>query len=216
MPSESSGGFQPNSISDHVYGELKKDIIEGALQPGSRLIVLEIAGRYRISQAPVREALERLKQEGLIVGQPNKGSVVANITAKEIRDIFELREIIEGFAVKQTMPRLTEDDFRLLGDILKRMDTAVQERDNLKILERDMEFHGFFYERCGNGAILELWERMKTKVMRFMAISNRYYSTDRLVEWHERLIEALRRGDPAEAERAFVEHMHAYKIIQPE
>lgn len=213
MPHETSSAYQPNSISDHVYAALKKDILEGALQPGSRLIVLEIAGRYRISQAPVREALERLKREGLIVGQPNKGSVVSNITAKEIRDIFELREIIEGFAVKQTMPHLTEHDFQLLGDILKRMDAAVQEKDDLKILERDMEFHGFFYERCGNGAILDLWNRMKTKVMRFMAISNRYYSTERLVEWHERLIDVLRRGDPEEAEQAFIEHMHAYKII---
>ncbi|XEC96535.1 GntR family transcriptional regulator [Paenibacillus tarimensis] len=205
--------FPINSISFNVYTALKKDILDGTLGPGERLIVLDIAGKYQISQAPVREALERLKQEGLIVGQPNKGSVVSDITSKEIRDIFILREMIEGFAVKESMPLLTEDDFRYLEHVLQEMDQAVKEYDSLKILEKDMEFHGFFYRKCNNSAILELWNHMKTKVMRFMAISNRHYSTKKLVDWHKPLLEAIKSGNPAEAEAKVIEHMHSYKTI---
>jgi DNA-binding GntR family transcriptional regulator len=205
--------YQSQSISDNVHTALKKDIISGQLPPGERLIVLDIAGSYGISQAPVREALERLKQEGLIIGRTNKGSVVAPITSKEIKDLFVLREIIEGFAVRESMQRMIEDDYLHLGRILNQMSEAVQRDDMWSILEQDMEFHGFFYHKCDNAAILDLWERMKTKVIRFMAISNRYYSTDKLVEWHLPLIEALRAGDAAVAEAKFIEHMHAYKNI---
>jgi DNA-binding GntR family transcriptional regulator len=205
--------LQNNSISTQVYATIKKDILAGVLQPGERLLVLEIAGRFQISQAPVREALERLKSEGLIDSKPNKGSVVSEITAKEVRDIFVLREIIEGFAVRESMPKLMERDYQYLGDVLRRMDLAIRDSDLLQILELDMEFHGFFYKLCDNQAVLELWNTMKTKVMRFMAISNRLRSTDKLVEGHMALIQAIRTGNAAEAELAFVEHMKSYKLI---
>ncbi|MDQ8733649.1 GntR family transcriptional regulator [Paenibacillus sp. LHD-38] len=202
-----------NSISEHVYTALKKEILAGDLQPGARLLVLEIAKKFNISQAPVREALERLKSAGFITGIPNKGSVVSNITSKEIRDIFELREIIEGFAVRKSMEHLSEDDFLYLEDIIHKMDLAHEQNDILNILELDMEFHGFFYRRCDNHMILELWNRMRIKVMRFMAISNRHYSTDELADWHLRLVEVLRSGDTVLAEQTFIEHMHSYKMI---
>lgn len=190
--------------------------MDGTLEPGNRLIVLDIAGRYQISQAPVREALERLKQEGLIVGQPNKGSVVSSITAKEIKDLFVLREMIESFAVEKSIPLLTDNDYRKLELILSEMDTAIKANDSIAILEKDMEFHGYFYSICNNEAILDVWNRMKTKIMRFMAISNRYYSTEKLVDWHMQLIHVMRSGNPQEAVSAFIEHMHAYKIIELE
>ncbi|QAY65958.1 GntR family transcriptional regulator [Paenibacillus protaetiae] len=202
-----------HSINQHIYLTLKQEILAGELGPGTRLIVLELASRFHASQAPVREALERLKQEGLIVGVPNKGSVVSNITAKEIRDIFALREIIEGFAVRTSMPLLTERDYAALENIIEQMDDANKRKDTLLILELDMQFHGFFYQKCDNQAILELWNHMKSKVMRFMAISNRHYTTDSLAEWHQVLVAALRAGDEKAAEAAFIEHMHAYKVI---
>ncbi|NBD24644.1 GntR family transcriptional regulator [Paenibacillus glycinis] len=214
--SGSQADYPNNSISEHVYADLKRDILAGILQPGARLIVMEIAGKYQISQAPVREALERLKQEGLITGIPNKGSVVSTITAKEIKDIFVLREIIEGFAVRQSMPLLTEEDYAYLHRVIGEMEIANKQKEMLRILELDMDFHAFFYKRCDNQAILELWNHMRTKVMRFMAISNRHYTTEVLAEWHLLLVDALRSGDADAAEAAFIEHMHAYKLIDLE
>ncbi|MGO4344176.1 GntR family transcriptional regulator [Paenibacillus sp. FSL A5-0031] len=202
-----------SSISDQVYTALKKEILAGELQPGARLLVLEIAKKFNISQAPVREALERLKSAGFSTSIPNKGSIVSYITDKEIKDIFELREIIEGFAVRQSMKQLNENDFNYLEDLIRQMDLAHEQNDILNILELDMEFHGFFYRRCDNHMILDLWNRMRIKVMRFMAISNRHYSTEELADWHLRLVDVLRTGDAALAEEAFTLHMHSYKMI---
>ncbi|MGM7722081.1 GntR family transcriptional regulator [Metabacillus sp. Hm71] len=205
-----------NSISELVYMTIKKEILEIQLPPGTRLPVLEIAKRFQVSQAPVREALERLKQEGLIIGKQNKGSVVSNITSKEVKDIFVLREMIEGFAVRESMPHLKESDFDHLKDIIQLMDQAIQRNDVFKMVEHDMEFHGFFYERCNNHAVLELWDNMKTKVMRFMAISNKHRSTDKLVEGHLALIDVLKTGDTEKAEKTFIDHMKSYKLIHLE
>ncbi|CAM4436991.1 DNA-binding GntR family transcriptional regulator [Paenibacillus endophyticus] len=202
-----------SSISEQVFTAIKKDILAGDLQPGARLLVLEIAKKFNISQAPVREALERLKSAGYITSIPNKGSVVSTITSKEIKDIFELREIMEGFAVRKSMQFLDEDDFCYLERIIRHMHAAHEQKDILNILELDMEFHGFFYKRCDNHMILELWTRMRMKVMRFMAISNRHYSTDGLADWHLRLVEVLREGNSELAEKTFIEHMHSYKSI---
>ncbi|MOA15559.1 transcriptional regulator NanR [compost metagenome] len=154
-----------------------------------------------------------MKQAGFITGIPNKGSVVSNITSKEIKDIFAIREIIEGYAVKQSMAGLVEEDFTRLENIIKLMHEAHTQNDFIALLELDMEFHGFFYQRCDNHLILELWNQMKMKVMRFMAISNRHFKTDGLADWHMLLVDVLRTGDEAAAEKMFIEHMHSYKTI---
>lgn len=201
------------SISNQIYLRIKSDILSGEYSPGERLLVLDLAKRFEVSQAPVREALERLKFEELIIGTPNKGSVVASITSKEIYDIFELREMIEGYAVKKSMPLMGADDYEHMEKIIRCMDESVKQGDMLKILEWDMEFHGYLYELCGNSAVLEAWERIKSKMMRFMAISNKFHTTDSLAEEHYILLQMLRNGDVPAAEARFLEHMHAYKII---
>ncbi|KIL40536.1 GntR family transcriptional regulator [Gordoniibacillus kamchatkensis] len=201
----------PHSISAQVYSTLKREILEGILPPGERLIVMDIAGRFQISQAPVREALERLKQEGLIIGKANKGSVVANVTAKEIHDVYILRGMLEVFAVRKTMPLLTEGDLLYLEDVVCRMGEAIERNDLMKTVEIDTEFHGFFYKNCGNHAILKAWEHMSAKVMWFMAISNKRHSTDKLAEGHMALIQSLRSGNVGKAEKHFLEHIkHAH------
>nr|WP_276316139.1 FCD domain-containing protein [Paenibacillus lignilyticus] len=127
-----------------------------------------------------------------------------------------MREIIEGFAVRQSMPMLTEEDYDYLHRIIGEMEVANRQQEMIRILELDMDFHAFFYKRCDNQAVLELWNHMRTKVMRFMAISNRHHTTEVLAEWHLVLIDALRSGDPDAAAAAFVEHMQAYKMINLE
>lgn len=206
--------YQFTSISTHIYNHLKMGILDGQLQPGDRLLVMDIANTFSVSQAPVREALERLKQEGLIQSRPNKGSVVSDITTEEIRDVFAIRAMLEGYAVRESMPRMGESDYRQLEHIVQQMGKAVERKDRLGTLQLDMDFHGFFYGRCGNQFALATWDRMKMLVMRFMAISNRTYDTHVLSGAHGKLIDVLRSGDAEEAERQFVKHMAAYRIVQ--
>lgn len=201
----------PTSLSEHVYLSLKKQILKGDLSPGHRLIVLDIAKVYDVSQAPVREALERLKQEGLIVGKMNRGSVVSEITYKEIRDIYQLRQLIEGYALRETMKVLIPKDIEYLEQILNGMKTAVDENDSYRLVELDMQFHGYFYKRSGNNLFLNIWDGIKTKIMRFISVTNRDYTGYSIPYSHAELLEVIKSGNIDEAEQLLIRGLDFYK-----
>ncbi|WP_248927108.1 GntR family transcriptional regulator [Paenibacillus hamazuiensis] len=201
----------PISLSEHVYISLKKKIMKGELPPGHRLIVLEIAGEFSVSQAPVREALERLKQEGLIVGKTNKGSAVSEITAKEIRDIYELRQLIEGHALRAMMKALTAEDISRLEQIVAGMRASVDEGDPDRLVELDMAFHGYFYERSGNELLQDIWNSIKTKIMRFITITNQDHKGYSIPNSHTELLELIKTGDADRTEEKLIRGFDFYK-----
>ncbi|MBB3113040.1 DNA-binding GntR family transcriptional regulator [Paenibacillus phyllosphaerae] len=201
----------PVSRSEHIYLALKKRIMSGDMPPGHRLIVLEIARQFDVSQAPVREAMERLKQEMLIVGKPNKGSVVSEITAQEIRDIYELRQLIEGHALRATMKALTESDIKKLEAIVIGMRNSVDDGDPYRLVERDMDFHGFFYEHSGNALFLEIWNSIKTKIMRFISITNQDHPGYTLPDSHTELLDLIKAGDVEQTEKKLIRGLDFYK-----
>lgn len=201
----------PTSLSEHVYITLKRKILKGDLSPGTRLIVLDIAKAFDVSQAPVREALERLKQEGLIVGRMNRGSAVSEITHKEIRDIYELRQLIEGHALRETMKVLNEDDVAHLERILANMKRAVDENDSYRLVELDMQFHGYFYLRSGNALLLEIWNSIKTKIMRFITVTNQDHAGYSIPNSHAELLDVIKTGDADMAAEKVVRGLDFYR-----
>lgn len=197
------------SLSEKVYESLKEAIIKGNLNPGERLLVLELADHYSISQAPIREAFERLKQEELIISRPNKGAMVSDVDIKEIEDLYELRALIEGFAVTRTMENLNEAQIEYLIDLYSKMKIAAKDNNLYKLIELDVKFHGFFYENCGNSVVLRTWENMRTKIMRFTAKTNRVYFPNLLevADTHIPLIKVIESGDIEKTKKLFIEHM---------
>ncbi|TVY04338.1 GntR family transcriptional regulator [Cohnella terricola] len=188
---------------------LRESIVRGELYPGYRLLVLEIANELGISQAPVREALERLKQEGLIISRHNKGSIVAEIKQEEIEEIYALRELIEWDAVRKSIRLLDEKDFGHLTAIYDGMASAAKKDDLFRFIDLDMDFHGYFFAKSGNQTILHLWQQIAVKLKRFQAITNKIYYPDLLsiAEGHAPLIEVLRTGDEEKIRQLFIQHM---------
>lgn len=199
------------SLTDFVYRDLKKAILQGELEPGHRLLILDIAQKLQISQAPVREALVRLNHEGLVTSSRNKGSFVARITEKDIQDIYQVRELLEGFVVCETMMSLTPKDIQSLDNIVKEMDIATKQNNSYRLIELDMMFHGYFYERCNNKVVLDIWQSIKTKIMRFNSVTSKYYTNEDLVAGHRELIDVVESGDIQTAVSKFVDHMQSYK-----
>lgn len=204
MLSDSNRNGVPGSISDHVFQALRKQILLGELKPGERLLVLDIANKFDISQAPVREALERLKQEGLIIGRNNKGSIVADITLEEIRDVYAIRMLVEGYAVRETMASINPSELKHLRALLQEMKHSSETKDSVRIVELDMDFHEFFYKHCGNELLYDMWRHMRSKLVRFIAITNMKYSPDVTVDTHSALFAALESGDIEETVKLFL------------
>ncbi len=199
------------SLSEQVYISIKKAILKGEFPPGYRLLVMDIAKKYEISQAPVREALERLKQEGLIIGKTNKGSVVSDITLKEIKDVYEFRTLVEGHAVREAMKVMNANDLSYLENIVHGMRKAIDEKDPFQLVELDMRFHGFFYERCNNHLFVDIWKNIRTKIMRFISITNQHIPNDEIVEGHRELLEIIKTGNAEEAATKCVDGFQFYK-----
>lgn len=197
------------SLSDKIYFAIKEAILRGDLSPGYRLLVLDIANSLNISQAPVREAMERLKQEGLLVSKPYRGSVVSDISKEEIEEIYALRELIEGYAIRNSLPILTEEHIQELHDLYAEMKRAAENDDLYSLILKDMEFHGLFYKLCGNKTILNVWNQMNTKIRRFLAITNKVYfpSLVDVADSHIPLLEVLKTRDVDQVEQEFIKHM---------
>ncbi|TBL70418.1 GntR family transcriptional regulator [Paenibacillus thalictri] len=201
----------PISLSEHVHTILKRQIMKGELPPGHRMIVLDIAREFSVSQAPVREALERLKQEGLIIGKTNKGSVVSEITAKEIRDIYELRQLVEGHALRGMMKQMTEHDIDALQQIVDGMRAAVDKGDPFQLVEMDMDFHGYFYKRCGNELFLDIWSKIRMKIMRFITVTNKDHKGYSLPDSHTEILELIKTGNIELTEEKLIRGFDFYK-----
>ncbi|MBS4192333.1 GntR family transcriptional regulator [Bacillus sp. FJAT-49705] len=192
-----SMGNYKSSRSEYIYYEIRKKILTGIYTPNTRLLVLEVAKEFEVSQAPVREAFERLKQEGLLIGIKNKGSIISKIEQKEIEDVYVLRELMENYVMRVYLEKRLPDDIHHLESIYHEMRNSAENEDLLRLIELDMEFHQFFYERSGNTEILRVWKNLKIKVMRFIVTTNQlYYPNLKIVaDTHLELIDALKNGN---------------------
>ncbi|NTZ19245.1 GntR family transcriptional regulator [Paenibacillus sp. JMULE4] len=201
-----------DSLSERVYLSLRQALLKGELYPGFRLVVLDIANSLGISQAPVREAMERLKQEGLLISKHNKGSFVSDITQKKIEDIYEMRELIEGFAVKRALPTLKSSDIDYLNRLYSEMKRCAQEDDVFRLIEYDMRFHGLFYERCGNEVLSQQWNQIHVQIKRFIAVATQIYfpKLEAVADSHIPLLRSLENGDVHEAEAIFSDHIKVW------
>lgn len=197
------------SLSERVYVALKKSIIQGELHPGYRMIILDIASSFGVSQAPVREAMERLKHEGLLTAEPNRGSMVSHLSGSEMKELYELRELVEIYVLERILAIITQQDLDYLMGLYEEMKKAAYEDNLFKLIELDMEFHSFFYHKYGNQQIIAVWNTVKEKTARFISITNQLYfpNLEIIAEGHLSLIEALKSKDFSYAKGIYVNHM---------
>ena len=101
-------------LRDVVFNTLRQAILKGELKPGERLMEIALAERLGVSRTPIREAMRKLEQEGLVVMIPRRGAQVANITEKDLNDVLEVRIALENVAIEKACARMTEEEMRRL------------------------------------------------------------------------------------------------------
>ena len=109
-----------------AYESIKENILSGALAPGTRLIVSKLANQLSFSSIPVREALQRLEAEGLIVSKPNAGALVSEISLREMAEVIAVRRVLEGLAGQEAAKRIDKVGLKRLSEILNGMHKCVQ------------------------------------------------------------------------------------------
>ena len=124
-------------LREVVFNTLRQAILKGELKPGERLMEIALAQRLGVSRTPIREAMRKLEQEGLVVMVPRRGAQVANITEKDLNDVLEVRIVLENMAIEKACEQMTEENVRALWDAAKDFERTTAEGNLVQMAESD-------------------------------------------------------------------------------
>lgn len=187
-------------LRSEVYRILRQEIIDGTLEPGTRLLENDLVQRLNVSRTPIREALNQLSKEGLVEIIPRKGTYVRRWTLEEALEILLLREVLEGLAARLATEHLSDQDLERLEDHLESF-----RRGEINYPESDRRFHQDIVTACGMKRLQELIRNLQDSMQMIKALRASFESPQRIEQSlaeHRRIIEALRSGDPDQVERA--------------
>lgn len=197
-------------LRELVFEALREAIIHGRLQPGERLMEIQLADELGVSRTPVREAIRKLELEGFVVMIPRKGAYVADITLKEISDVFEIRGALEGLAAELAAERATEEEIECMERLLVELAAVIERKDLQKIVEIDTRFHETLYASSRNERLSQLISLLREQIQRFRTKTMTHPARMKVaLEEHRALVEALSARDPALSRRLSQEHIQS-------
>lgn len=191
-----------------IARKLRTAISTGELAPGSQLHEVDLSTQLGVSRGPLREAMQRLTQEGLLVSIRNRGLFVSQLTPDDVRDIYLARTAVERAAAAEIVRRGAERPTSRLMTVLRKMDRAVQRGGGAKVTEADMEFHQTLVEQAGSPRLSRMHQTLLTETrMCLVAMQTTYDNNDDRVAEHQAIVDALRDGDADRAGELLDAHM---------
>ena len=184
------------SLHDQIANQIRDMIIEGYLEPGTRIDEVEIAQKFGVSRTPFREALRTLAAEGLVMTQRSKGSVVRNFTPEEVEQMLEFLAHIEQFAGRLVCERATDEQIEDLLSLHSKMLDHWHARERLPYYKLNQEFHSRLSHYAGNSALAETQSNLQGRLKRIRFMGNRAadFWEDAVAE-HEEMARALQERD---------------------
>jgi DNA-binding GntR family transcriptional regulator len=208
------GSLSPVSLSNYkplrevVFDVLRGAIANGTLRPGERLMENQLAEELRVSRTPVREAIRKLEQEGFVVMVPRRGTYVADISVRDINEVFEIRTALEALAASLAAERITDSDLEKLEELLVEIGGFIKQGDTDKLIEADSQFHDILYNSTNNKTLATIIGNLREKITVFRAIAYAYPGrAKRSFEEHRLLVNALARRDSESAQQVARKHM---------
>lgn len=193
------------SAAARVASELRSEILQGDITPGSRLSQQSTAERFGVSRIPVRDALQILVGEGLVQPVSNATAVVTGMSIAELQELYELREAVEPLATQIAVPKVGRAEHITMRKYLQIMEDNV---DTHTWLAANNAFHATVYERAGRPRMIELVERLRRLTDRYMYVHIEVIGqTEHLTEEHLGILAAVEAGDAATAGTLTREHL---------
>ncbi|WP_063793479.1 GntR family transcriptional regulator [Streptomyces hirsutus] len=185
------------------YARIRRSILDGQSPPGTVLIPTGLSTQFNVSRTPVREALIRLEQEGLVT-RATRGYVVRTRTPQEILEICEARIALESTAAQAAATRRTELDLARLVHV---HECAVASADPAELQDLNEQWHRALREAGHNATIIELMDHLDAQLKVYdSGTTTQPENLALIVEEHERILDAVRRGDAAAAGQYVIEH----------
>ncbi|MHA4262422.1 GntR family transcriptional regulator (plasmid) [Bacillus cereus] len=183
------------SFGDEVYLTLKKAIITLELLPEQRLNDKELAEEFEVSRTPVREALKRLEDDGLVESIPGVVTRVAPLNLREAKHVLTVVAALHSLAARLAVPLLKKADIQKLEFSNQALLVSIEEKDSIKAIEADELFHKVFLDVAGNPEIIRALERSVSKIQRLEISQFTSINGLKLVEKHQQIIEACKTKD---------------------
>ena len=204
------GGLERTTTPEGVYRVLRAAILDGTVPPGGQLRERDIATDLGISRSPLREALTRLEEEGLIVKFPFRGAFVVEVSAREVAEIASIRLLVEPYAGELALETLRGPERPRLTQTVEELRQATDKNDIPASIDAHLQFHRLFYDFSGQGVLRGLWDGWETKLRLYLAVDHRSYSDlhDIAVE-HERLAAVALEGDMDVFRRELAQHFQS-------
>lgn len=200
-------------LRDVVFNTLRQAILKGELEPGERLMEIQLADRLGVSRTPIREAIRKLELEGLVLMIPRKGAEVAKISEKNLRDVLEVRRSLEELAIELACKRMTEEDIESLEDAQDVFRQAVEAGDPMTIAETDEAYHDVIYNGTGNNKLMQILNNLREQMYRYRL----EYIKDEdkrqiLLAEHSQILTAIKKRRVEDAKKAIREHIDNQEI----
>ena len=198
-----------HDLSDFVYDALFEAIISGKLEPGSKLKQVELAQQLDVSQNTVREALKSLANSGLVIQKPNRGFTVAEIPVEEQEEIYELRTILEVWAIDYAVDQISDEEIARMQELLPSTTSPDQSLSPKSVRESNREFHMIPIRATKKRHLIRILEQFWD-----LSLSHTLWPDDERLrvtaledmEEHKKFLDALEKRDPEQARAALIEH----------
>lgn len=209
-----SGHLQPIQLDSYkplrelVCENIRQAIIDGTFSPGERLMEIQLADEMGVSRTPVREAIRKLELEGFVVMIPRRGTYVADISIRDITEIYEIRISLDVLAAGLAAERITDDELNQLNALLVEISKNVATMNLEKIVELDTAFHDVLYKAARNERLCSIINNLREQLTGLRGRSMGY--PGRLVETmdeHRALVNAIAARNVAMAQHAAQVHL---------
>jgi DNA-binding GntR family transcriptional regulator len=195
-------------LRDVVFNTLRQAILRGELEPGERLMEIQLANKLGVSRTPIREAIRKLELEGLVLMIPRRGAVVAEITEKSLRDVLEVRKALEELCVELACDRITEERIVKLKEAAKEFEDSLDSDDVTAIAEADVKFHDIIYFATDNQRLVQLLYNLREQMYRFrVEYLKKKEAYPTLLEEHDYIIACVEAKDKEKAKEAIRTHI---------
>ena len=201
---------KPSDLKNWAYETIKRGILNVEINAGEQLRIESLTEQLGISRTPIREALLKLESEGLVRAVSRVGFFVCGITKKDLRELFELREVLESYAAEKAAGFLDQEDIQMLKGYQKRAGEAIKEGNTAEFMEMEISIHSLILRKADNNRLIKMIDGIKDLIHRERILS--LQSSENIRESfkeHSRIIEALKNRDPKAAGKMMRSHILA-------
>lgn len=200
-------------LRDVVFNTLRQGILTGILEPGERLLEIQLADRLGVSRTPIREAIRMLELEGLVTMVPRKGAEVARISTQDLSDVLEVRRVLDGLATELASKRITEEERTALKKAAEDFAAAIESKDVTKIAQADVHFHDVILLASDNKRLIQMMNNLAERIYRYrLEYIKDETNHKRLLQEHAEILEYVLEGDEQKAAEAAKRHIDNQEI----